>query len=143
LLGGLIDKLGNSRLQRDLSDSTSARNIGVGLSHSYLAISETIRGLKKLQINETRCLEELDNHPELLAEPIQTILRREGVDNPYNLLKEITRGKRVDLEELRKFVQTLDVSDKAKQQLMKLESRSYLGDAVRITRMVIKEVKNL
>ncbi|RQV96687.1 MAG: adenylosuccinate lyase [Calditrichaeota bacterium] len=143
VLGGLIDKLGNSRMQRDLSDSTSARNIGVGLSHSYLAVSETIRGLKKLQINQERCLEELNNHPELLAEPVQTILRREGVDNPYNLLKDITRGKRVNLEELRKFIGTLDVSDKVKKQLLSLEPAAYLGEAVRITKMVVSQAEDI
>ncbi len=142
LLNGLIDKLGNSRLQRDLSDSTVSRNIGVALAHSYLAVQETIKGLQKLDINAAYCRSELEAHPELLAEPIQTILRREGIDNPYNLLKEITRGKRVSLEELQAFVDTLEVSAEAKKRLSELTVPGYVGDAPRICRMVVDEVRN-
>ncbi len=141
LLNSLIDKLGNSRLQRDLSDSTASRNIGVALVHSYLAISETIKGLQKLDINKAYCRSELEEHPELLAEPIQTILRKEGIDDPYNLLKEITRGKRVSIEELQTFVEKLDVSEEAKQGLKNLTVPSYVGDAPRICRMVIDETR--
>ena len=141
LFNGLIDKLGNSRLQRDLSDSTASRNIGVALAHSYLAIQETIKGLKKLDINSGYCRKELEAHPELLAEPIQTILRKEGIDNPYNLLKEITRGKRVSLKELQSFVETLDVSAEAKERLQTLTVPGYVGDAPRICRMVIEETR--
>lgn len=141
LFNGLIDKLGNSRLQRDLSDSTASRNIGVALAHSNLAIQETIKGLKKLDINEAYCLQELEAHPELLAEPIQTILRKEGIDDPYNLLKEITRGKRVSLAELQSFVEKLDVSNEAKELLKNLTVSGYVGYAPRICRMVIEETK--
>ncbi len=141
LLNGLIDKLGNSRLQRDLSDSTASRNMGVALAHSYLAIQETVKGLKKLDINAGYCQSELEAHPELLAEPIQTILRKEGVDDPYNLLKEITRGKRVSLEELQKFVDKLKVSAETKERLKNLTVPGYVGDAPRICRMVVQQTK--
>lgn len=141
LLTGLVDKLGNSRLQRDLSDSTTSRNIGVALSHSYLGLQETIKGLKKLDVHAVRCKTELEEHPELLAEPIQTILRREGTANPYNLLKDITRGKRVSLTELQKFVETLEVSDATKAQLRSLTVPGYVGQAPNICRKVIEETR--
>jgi len=141
LFNGLIDKLGNSRLQRDLSDSTVSRNIGVALAHSYLALQETGKGLKKLDINAGYCRTELEAHPELLAEPIQTILRKEGIDDPYNLLKEITRGKRVSLAELQAFVENLDISAKAKKRLAELTVPGYVGDAPRICRMVVEETR--
>ena len=141
LFNGLIDKLGNSRLQRDLSDSTTARNIGVALSHSYLGLQETIKGLKKLDVHTTYCQKELEAHPELLAEPIQTILRREGTENPYNLLKDITRGKRVSLDELRAFSEKLQVSAATKAQLRALTVPGYVGQAPRICRKVVEETR--
>lgn len=141
LFNGLIDKLGNSRLQRDLSDSTAARNIGTALAHSCLAIQETIKGLKKLDINEAYCLSELEAHPELLAEPIQTILRKEGIDNPYNLLKKITRGKRVSREELVQLVDNLDLAEDVKQRLRELTVPTYVGDAPRICKLVVEETR--
>ena len=141
LLSGLIDKLGNSRLQRDLSDSTASRNIGVALAHSYLAVQETVKGLKKLQVNAARCEQELDDHPELLAEPIQTILRKEGVEDPYNLLKEITRGKRVSRNELIELVDQLDIPAETKSRLKNLQVKNYLGDAVRICKLAASEAR--
>ncbi len=141
LLNGLIDKLGNSRLQRDLSDSTASRNIGVALAHSYLAVSETIKGLKKINVNERRCTAELHDHPELLAEPIQTILRKAGVEDPYSLLKEITRGKRVTRDDLQQFIDNLDQPAEVKDSLKKLEVINYTGDAPRLCRMVVEEIR--
>jgi adenylosuccinate lyase len=142
LLNGLIDKLGNSRLQRDLSDSTVTRNIGVALAHSYLAIQETIIGLKKLSINAVRCEHELKTHPELMAEPIQTILRREGVDNPYNLLKDLTRGHEISENDLNKFINQLNIEDSVKKELKSLSTLNYLGEAKKITEQAIKEAKS-
>ncbi len=142
LLNGLSDKLGSSRLQRDLSDSTVTRNIGTAMGHSYLAIQETIKGLHKLDVNAEYCISELEAHPELLAEPIQTVLRKEGIDDPYNLLKSITRGKRVAQEELEKFVKDLPISQEAKKYLAGLKVSSYIGIAPQICQMVIEEVKN-
>jgi adenylosuccinate lyase len=141
LLNGLIDKLGNSRLQRDLSDSTVARNIGVALAHSYLAIQETTKGLKKLSINGARCEHELKTHPELLAEPIQTILRREGIENPYNLLKDLTRGHDISESDLSKFIDQLDIEERVKKELKALNVLDYLGEAKKITERAIKEAK--
>jgi len=141
LLNGIMDKLGQSRLQRDLSDSTVERNMGVALAHSYLALQETIKGLKRLQINQARCLAELREHPELLAEPIQTILRREGFENPYNLLKEITRGKRVTFEDLQQFIRTLDVAQDVKEELLTLKVEKYTGLAEKICREVLERIE--
>ena len=141
LLNGLSDKLGNSRLQRDLSDSTVTRNIGVAFGHSYLAILETVRGLQKLDVNAEYCAAELEAHPELLAEPIQTVLRREGIDDPYNLLKSITRGKRVTRRELEKFIDDLPLPEQAKERLKNLKVVDYIGAAPQICRMVVDEVE--
>ncbi|HEM49180.1 MAG TPA: adenylosuccinate lyase [Caldithrix sp.] len=143
LLNGLIDKLGNSRLQRDLSDSTVTRNVGVALAHSYLAIQETIKGLKKLSINKVRCEHELNAHPELLAEPIQTILRREDLENPYNLLKELTRGQDISKDDLGKFIDQLDIENHVKNELKSLSVMDYMGEAKNITERVIKEAKTI
>ncbi len=139
LINGIVDKLGNSRLQRDLSDSTVTRNIGVALSHSYLALQETLKGLTRLEVNREYCLNELKRHPELLAEPIQTILRREGVDNPYMLLKEITRGQTITNEQLIQFIDTLKLPLKVKKELKQLKVTSYLGEAKRICQLVLKQ----
>lgn len=142
LLNGLIDKLGNSRLQRDLSDSTVARNVGVALAHAYLAIQETTKGLKKLSINAARCEHELKTHPELLSEPIQTILRREGIENPYNLLKDLTRDQKISEKDIEKFIDQLDITDRIKSELKSLNVIDYLGDAQKITSKAVNEAKS-
>ena len=141
MLNGLGDKLGNSRLQRDLSDSTVTRNIGVALAHSYLAIEETMKGLRKLDVNAGYCAAELEAHPELLAEPIQTVLRKEGVDDPYNLLKRLTRGKRVTQDELTQFIDELPLTQDAKERLKELRVVDYIGIAPQICRMVVDDVE--
>ena len=137
LINGLADKLSNSRLQRDLSDSTVTRNIGVALAHAHLAMQETLRGLQKLSVNREYCLKELEAHPELLAEPIQTILRREGTDDPYALLKEVTRGHRVTLADLHRLIDGLDIAPQVKAELKALRVSEYTGDAERICDAVI------
>ena len=141
LFNGLIDKLGNSRLQRDLSDSTVTRNIGVALAHNHLAIQETIKGLQKLTINAARCEHELKVHPELLAEPIQTILRRDGIKDPYNLLKNLTRGHDISEDDLKKFIDELNIDKGLKDELKSLSVQDYIGEAKKITERVIKEAK--
>jgi adenylosuccinate lyase len=140
LLNGLSDKLGNSRLQRDLSDSTASRNIGVALGHGYLAIEETYKGLSRLQLNSEYCIHELNSHPELLAEPVQTVLRKEGIDDPYNLLKSITRGKRISLEEMQEFVKGLNISEESKERLVNIRVQDYIGDAVKICELALAEI---
>lgn len=137
LLTMLSDKLCRSRMQRDLSDSTVERNIGVALSHSYLALTETMRGLQKVRINEAKCRQELEESPELLAEPIQTILKTAGVEDPYTLLKQFTRGKTIAYAELLEFIDKLDIDKNLKNTLKGLQVTAYIGDAVRICERVL------
>jgi adenylosuccinate lyase len=141
LLTMLADKLCRSRMQRDLSDSTVERNIGVALAHAYLAISETLRGLQKVKIHEKNCLAELEDSPELLAEPIQTILKTVGIKDPYSLLKQFTRGKAITRPELLQFIDGLKVDDPVKSRLRNLQVSSYIGDAVRICDHVVNIAK--
>lgn len=143
MLGFLSDKLSRSRMQRDLSDSTVQRNMGSALAYSSLGITELMRGLNKLQINENVCRTELDDSPELLAEPIQTILKIEGVDDPYTLLKKVSRGQKPTREMLMELVRGLDIDQKTKDRIYKLESVDYIGDAVRICDLVIKTTKEV
>ena len=137
LLGALSDKLARARLQRDLSDSTATRNIGVALAHVHLAMQETLGGLETLKYNEARCLEELDASPELLAEPVQTILRTAGVDDPYELLKKATRGRAVTREELLALVDDLDIPEGVKARCRALRVRDYVGLAATVCDRVV------
>ncbi len=141
LLTMLSDKLCRSRMQRDLSDSTVERNIGVALSHSYLALTETIKGLQKVRINEAKCRQDLEESPELLSEPIQTILKTAGVEDPYTLLKQFTRGKAITQDELLQFIDELDVDKNIKDKLKGLQVISYIGDALRICERVLDIAK--
>lgn len=142
LLDMLSNKLTTSRLQRDLSDSTVTRNVGIALSHSYLALNETINGLLKIEINESRCMEELEDSPELLAEPIQTILRAEGTEDPYTLLKDLTRGRRITYDDLNEFIRNLDVSDEIKARLYSLTVSKYTGYASMICNLVLEDARS-
>ncbi len=141
LLGTLSDKLCRSRMQRDLSDSTVTRNIGVALAHSYLAITETIKGLQKVKINQEKCQTDLEESPELLAEPVQTILKTIGIDDPYTLLKQFTRGKKITQDELQTFIENLNIEDALKDRLQALKVTSYTGAAVRICDNVLDIAK--
>ncbi len=141
LLTALTDKFGQSRLQRDLSDSTVERNIGVALSHAYLAVQETAKGLRRLEVNEERCHYELNQFPELLAEPIQTILRREGFSDPYGLLKHFTRGKHITPESLTRFIDDLQIDDAVKKELKSLDVSGYTGAASQICDRVIEQAE--
>ncbi|MFW5799307.1 MAG: adenylosuccinate lyase [Spirochaetota bacterium] len=141
LLNTISDKLTHSRMQRDLSDSTVSRNIGTALAYSHLAINETIKGLGKITINEEKCYEELNTSPELLAEPIQTILKTAGIKDPYDILKDITRGKKVTQSDIDKFIDELDIGDNYKDKIKSLKVTSYTGDAVRICKYVIQEAQ--
>lgn len=137
LLNFMSDKLCCSRMQRDLSDSTVKRNIGVALSHAYLGLLETMKGLNKLQINEELCQQNLNNSPELLTEPIQTILKTVGVEDPYTLLKKAARGLTPTHESLMELVDSLDIPKQTKEQIHALQSNTYIGDATRICDLVI------
>ena len=125
----LAQKLPISRLQRDLSDSTVLRNLGVGLAHSVIAYHSTLRGISKLEIDQARLLAVLDDNWEVLAEPIQTVMRRYGVEKPYEKLKELTRGQRVDASAMKAFIEKLDIPDAEKQRLIKMTPASYIGNA--------------
>ena len=141
LLSTLADHLTQSRMQRDLSDSTMIRNVGVALAHSHLAIMETLKGLGKLALDEEAIRRDLEAAPEVLAEAYQTILRAAEVEDPYTLLKEFTRGRKVSLEDLHRFVDGLEVSDAVKAKLKGLKVVDYVGAAARICELVLDEVK--
>jgi len=130
LMNHLSNKLPISRWQRDLTDSTVLRNLGVGIAHSMIAYASTMRGISKLQINAAALAEDLDNTWEILAEPIQTVMRRYGIDKPYEKLKELTRGQSITAETLKQFVATLDIPEEAKRKLQALTPATYIGNAV-------------
>jgi len=130
LLGHLSAKLPISRWQRDLTDSTVLRNLGVGFAHSLIAYEATLKGLSKLEINPARLDEDLDKAWEVLAEPIQTVMRRYNIEKPYEKLKALTRGKAMTPEVIRSFVESLEMPDSAKAELMALTPGNYIGNAV-------------
>lgn len=128
----LAAKLPVSRWQRDLTDSTVLRNLGVGVGYAVIAYQATLKGISKLQVNEQSLLDELDSNWELLAEPIQTVMRRYGIEKPYEKLKELTRGKKVNAEVIAEFIDNLDMPQAAKDELKQLSPASYIGDAIRL-----------
>lgn len=127
LFNHLAIKLPISRMQRDLTDSTTLRNQGVALGHSYLALQNILKGLNRITINSGQMSVELENHWEVLAEAIQTILRKAGKPDAYERLKEMTRGQSIDAESIAKFVLGLKISDEDKQMLLSLTPESYIG----------------
>ncbi|MEE4378306.1 MAG: adenylosuccinate lyase [Candidatus Competibacteraceae bacterium] len=129
LLGHLANKLPISRWQRDLTDSTTLRNVGVGLAHCLIAYQSCLKGIGKLEVDSERLGMDLDANWEVLAEAIQTVMRRYGIDQPYEKLKTLTRGRRVDQAALQDFVNTLALPEQAKQQLLELTPANYLGYA--------------
>jgi len=126
----LAQKLPISRWQRDLTDSTVLRNMGVGFGYSLIAYASTLKGMSKLEINRARLAEDLDNSWEVLAEPIQTIMRRYDVPEPYEKLKALTRGQTITREVLAAFVETLDIPEQAKQTMRELTPANYIGNAI-------------
>jgi adenylosuccinate lyase len=136
VLRHLSEKLPVSRWQRDLTDSTVLRNMGVAFGYSLLAYEACLRGLGKLETNPERLNEDLDNCWEVLAEPVQTVMRRFGVPNPYEQLKELTRGKGISREALQTFVQGLAIPDDAKQLLLDMTPASYIGKAVELANRI-------
>jgi len=128
----LAEKLPVSRWQRDLTDSTVLRNIGVGVAHTSIAIQATLKGISKLEINAATIEADLDSNWEVLAEPVQTVMRRYGIEKPYEKLKELTRGTRIDAAGMQAFIETLDMPEEAKQELIKLTPRSYTGYAQKL-----------
>ena len=132
----LTENLQISRMQRDLSDSSLLRNIGNAIAYSIIAIKQSIIGLKKLHVNEEYLKKELENTPEVLAEAVQTILRKNKYDNAYELLKEMTRGKNVTLDEIRKFVEKLDLDKEDKVRLLDLTPEKYIGLASELVKLL-------
>ncbi|TLF51973.1 adenylosuccinate lyase [Halomonas urmiana] len=129
VLGHLAQKLPISRWQRDLTDSTVLRNLGVGLAYGMIAYQASLKGISKLEANPTRLAEDLDNSWEVLAEPIQTVMRRYGIEKPYEKLKELTRGKRIDQTGFAAFIDTLELPAEVKSELKALSPASYIGNA--------------
>lgn len=134
ILGHLAEKLPISRLQRDLTDSTVLRNLGVGLAHTSIALQSLLRGLDKIAVDATSLERELEANWEVLAEPIQTLMRKYGVDKPYERLKELTRGQRVTAERLQGFIDDLEIPAEAKVELRRLSPHNYIGNAVELAK---------
>ncbi|MBD1576757.1 MULTISPECIES: adenylosuccinate lyase [Vibrio] len=133
IFGHLAQKLPISRWQRDLTDSTVLRNLGVGCGYAVIAYSSVMRGISKLEVNRAALEAELDKNWEVLAEPVQTVMRRYGIEKPYEKLKELTRGKRVDGEGMRAFIDGLEIPEDEKARLKLMTPANYIGDAIKLT----------
>ncbi|MEJ8678232.1 adenylosuccinate lyase [Plesiomonas shigelloides] len=132
LFDHLAAKLPVSRWQRDLTDSTVLRNLGVGMGYSLIAYASTLKGISKLEVNADHLADELDHNWEVLAEPIQTVMRRYGIEKPYEKLKELTRGKRVDAQGMQSFIDGLELPDHEKARLKAMTPGSYIGRAAQM-----------
>ncbi|PQV64324.1 Adenylosuccinate lyase [Abditibacterium utsteinense] len=135
----LSGKLPISRLQRDLTDSSALRNLGVGIGYSLLALVALGRGLNKLELNEAKLALDLDNAWEVLAEPIQTVMRKAGMENPYEKLKELTRGADMNAATIRAFIEKLELNAEDKTRLLELTPAKYVGLAARLARETLTE----
>jgi len=125
-----------SRWQRDLTDSTVLRNIGVGIAHTSIAIQASLKGISKLQINAEAIETDLSANWEVLAEPIQTVMRRYGIEKPYEKLKELTRGQRITPEQMQAFIEKLEIPAEAKAALLELTPRNYTEYAGKLAREI-------
>jgi len=132
----LASKLTISRMQRDLSDSTAQRNIGTGFAQSEIAIQSLLKGLSKIELSKDKLLEDLEDNWEILAEPLQTILRREHVENAYEDLKTLTRGQKLNKEKLHEFIDSLDVNEIVKNEMKALTPKSYIGIAESLAKKI-------
>jgi adenylosuccinate lyase len=132
----MAEKLPISRFQRDLTDSTVLRSMGTAFGHCMIAWASLEKGLSKLEINQQAMLDDLDNNWSLLAEPIQTVMRRYGVENAYEKLKELTRGTQMDQKTIQDFIQKLSIPDNAKNDLLALTPANYIGYAVEQTELI-------
>ncbi len=138
LLNHFADKLPISRWQRDLSDSTVLRNLGTAFAHCLISINALAKGLNKLQINQLQLEQDLQQNWDVLAEPIQTVMRRYGIEQPYEKLKALSRGKRVDQNVLADFVNTLDLPEDAKTALLSLTPATYIGYAEKLAKGITR-----
>ncbi len=136
ILDSLNNNLQISRMQRDLSDSSMLRNIGVAFSHTIISINQSIKGFEKMEVNEDVLRCDLENAPEVLAEAIQTVLRKNGFDNAYEILKEFTRGKKTNLEDLREFIGNLEIPEDDKNILLNLTPENYTGLADKLCNFI-------
>ena len=137
LLRHLSEKLPISRWQRDLTDSTVLRNMGTALGYALIGYESLLRGLGKLEANPQRLAEDLDANWEVLAEPIQTVMRRHGLEKPYERLKELTRGKAgITRESLAAFIQGLEIPEEAKRRLLALTPAGYIGKAAELAKRI-------
>ena len=136
LLKHMAEKLPVSRWQRDLTDSTVLRNIGVAFGYSVLAYDSCLRGLNKLEVNDERIARDLDDAWEVLAEPVQTVMRRYGIENPYERLKELTRGKGISQQDMHTFIAGLDLPEQAKRELLAMTPSSYTGLAAQLAKRI-------
>jgi len=130
------EKLPISRMQRDLTDSTVLRNMGVGFGHMVLALDSCLRGLDKLEADPQRLAADLDDAWEVLAEPVQTVMRRFGIENPYEQLKALTRGKGITRDALQAFIATLAIPEAERQRLLAMTPASYVGLAATLARRI-------
>jgi len=130
VFGHLAQKLPISRWQRDLTDSTVLRNMGVGFGYSSIAYQSTLKGIGKLELNQQRLAEDLNNAWEVLAEPVQTVMRRYNIPEPYEKLKALTRGQAITKETIQAFIETLEIPASAKAELRQLTPASYIGNAI-------------
>jgi adenylosuccinate lyase len=128
----LSSKLPVSRWQRDLTDSTVLRNLGVGFAYTVIAYHASLKGISKLEVNEANLLSELDQNWELLAEPVQTVMRKYGIEQPYEKLKELTRGKRITPQDLAVFIDKLELPEQVKTELKALRPDNYIGAAIEL-----------
>ncbi len=133
----LANRLPQSRFQRDLIDSTLMRNLGVGLGHTMIGLASQAKGLAKLAVDETKLAADLESNWEVLGEAIQTVMRRYGIEQPYEKLKALTRGKRVDAEQLAVFIDTLSLPEPVKKQLKELTPASYIGYAKQLAEEIL------
>jgi len=136
LFNHLSGKLPVSRWQRDLTDSTALRTLGMGVAHSLIAYQATLKGISKIEANEANLAADLDANWEVLAEPIQTVMRRYAIEKPYEKLKELTRGKRINSADLAIFIDTLELPDTVKDEMKLLTPASYLGNAAEQARNI-------
>ncbi|MEE9345488.1 MAG: adenylosuccinate lyase [Methylococcales bacterium] len=142
LFAHLAEKLPISRWQRDLSDSTALRNVGVAMAHHLIAMQSTLKGINKLEINGRQMVTDLDANWEVLAEPIQTVMRRYGIEKPYERLKELTRGRRIGQKEMQEFIESLEIPEQAKQSLLSLTPDNYTGYAAQLTERLCSETSS-
>ncbi len=139
VLSHLAEKLPISRWQRDLTDSTVLRNVGVGIAYSLIAYRSAMKGIGKLELNQAMLANDLDNSWEVLAEPIQTIMRKQGIDQPYEKLKTMTRGESLNRESIRSLVASLDLPPATREQILAMTPATYVGDAEKLVERLLAE----